>query len=160
MKLSQELCDAMCEQIAKEHQNMLTYNQIQSIFEDYQLTNIAGYFSKQAQDEKSHADKFIDYINKRTGGKVSIQPVDAPLVPIFTLNEIGMIGEIYVSVEEATTESIESLYELALESKSYMDLGFLEEMLNEQVAEEDESNEFSLNIKMVKDLVLFDKSFG
>lgn len=157
MRLSQNLNDALNQQILKEYHNMLVYKQIQSYFEDFQLKHLANYFSSQADDEKSHANKFIDHINRRTGGKVTIDEVDAP---VLNLGDFGSIGETYISVEEDTTESIEELYDLALSEKSYMDLGFLEEMLNEQVSEEDEANEFALRIKMVKDIVLFDATLG
>jgi ferritin len=157
MRLSSVLNSALNEQILKEYHNMLLYRQIESYFQDFQLKGLAGYFAKQAEEEKGHALKFIDYINDRIGGKVALGDVDAPNA---ALTDFSSVGDEYVKTEEATTESIEALYDLALGEKSYMDLGFLEEMLNEQVSEEDEAAEFSLKIKSVKDIVLFDETFN
>lgn len=156
MNLSASLNDALNNQIIHEYKNQLIYSQLESHFEDLQLTKIASYFKKQAQEEKSHADKFIAHINSRTGGKVTIGEVSAPDLQI---SDISSIGDLFVSTEEGTTESIESLYELANEDGSYIDCPFLLEMLQEQVQEEDSANEFSLKAKNVKDLILWDASF-
>jgi ferritin len=156
MNLSSSLNDALNEQIIKEYSNVLVYSQMKSFFEDLQLTKIAKYFGDRSSEEKTHGDKFMAHINARTGGKVTIGEVPAP-----NLGELSVsrIGELYVHQEEATTESIESIYDLAESERSYIDFLFLLEMLAEQVSEEDEANEFSVKAKNVKDLFLWDASF-
>jgi len=156
MNISPSLNDIFNQQIIHEYRNQLIYTQIESLFEALQLKNIAKYFHEQSEHEKGHGDMIVQYLNDRTGGKVNIGEVDAPEVSEFDLENIASM---YVSVEEGTTESLESIYEFALENKSFIDLPFLSDMLKEQVEEEDSANVFALNIKMVKDLVLFDKSF-
>lgn len=156
-KLSTSLNDALNQQIVKEYQNELIYRQIQSYFESTMLMNLAHYFKKQADDENSHAQKFIDYINSRSGGRVVLGTVD---VPDLNLSDFASVGDKYVFVEETTTTSIEELYDLALSEKSYIDLGFLQCMLHEQVSEEKEAMELSAGIKLVKDIVLFDLALG
>lgn len=155
MKLSQSLNDAFNQQILHELRNFLVYKKIQNYFEDLQLKNLANYFSKQADDEKSHADMLINHVNDRIGGIVSIGDVKS--LP-YEIRVIEDVGKIYLIVEEETTKSIESLYDLALEGKSFIDLPFIQEMLAEQVKEEDEALELSAKLNMVKDLVLFDAS--
>jgi ferritin len=157
MKLSNELNGALNEQINIEYHNSLIYAQIASYFEDLQLKKIAEYFRNQSQDEKSHADKFIAHINDRTGGSVSIAETPAPISTQGM--DISRIAELYISTEESTTESIESLYELANEEKSFIDLPFLLDMVREQVEEEDSAQEFALKATKVCDLVLWDSSF-
>ena len=83
---------------------------------------------------------------------------EAPAPNLGDLSPSG-IGELYVKREEATTESIESIYDLADSERSYVDLPFILEMLKEQVSEEDEASEFSMKAKNVKDFVLWDASF-
>jgi ferritin len=156
MNLSTSLNDALNNQIVKEYSNVLAYAQLQSFFEDLQLTRIAKYFGERSDEEKTHANKFMAHINSRTGGKVTVGEVPAPDFRELSVPEIGAL---YVQREEDTTESIESIYELADDEKSYIDLPFILEMLNEQVSEEDEANEFALKAKDVKDLVLWDASF-
>ena len=55
---------------------------------------------------------------------------------------------------------MKSIMDLVLEEKSYVDMGFIQSMLNEQVEEEDSASKFALNIKMCKDIVLFNSTFG
>jgi len=156
MRLSEGLNSALNQQVLIEYKNSLIYKQIESWCEDYQLKNLSKYFHAQSLQEKDHADKFSGYINDRTGGKVDIETVD---VPNLSISDISDIGELSLNIEISTTESIESLYDLALSEKSYIDLGFLQNMLNEQIEEEDWANKLALNLRMVKDIVLFDATF-
>ena len=157
MNLSQVLNDSLNNQIVHEYRNMLIYKQIESYFQNLQLKHIAAYFSKQANEEKGHGDKIVNYLNARTGGNVIIGNIPAPMSLVGYDPET--IGTLYVATEEETTKNLEEIYGLAIESMSFLDLGFLEEMLNEQVEEEDSANEFSMNLAMAKNtLVLFDKS--
>jgi ferritin len=157
MKLSQNLNDAINQQILMEYRNSLLYKAVESLCEDFQLKNLSEYFHKQSLQEKEHGDKFASYINDRTGGKVDLGDVEYPNP---NLIDIYQIGEFSLETEIVTTDSIESLYDLALSEKSYIDLGFLQDMLNEQVEEEDWANKLALNLKMCKDIVLFDATFG
>lgn len=156
MIFSEFLCEAFNQQVLKELGNAEKYMQIASLFEDLQLNNLAEYFKKQSDDEKQHANKFVDHINNRIGGKVSLG--DIPYPDSMPTN-ISQVGDFYVQAEQETTASIESLYDLALSNKSYIDLGFLKEMLDEQVEEEDSASRLSLKLNMTKDIVLFDQNF-
>jgi len=156
VKLSENLNDALNQQIMIELGNQNKYMQIQSLFENMQLKNLAKFFKEQSAGENDHANLFMDYINDRIGGKVKIEEVNSPII---NFEDINSIADFYVKTEQETTESIESLYNLALEEKSYIDLGFLEKMLNEQVEEEDISISFATRIKACKDIVLFDATW-
>jgi ferritin len=155
LKLSQNLLDAMVAQISIELGNQNKYMQVQSYFEDLQLKNLSKFFKDQSAGENSHANLFMNYLNDRNG-KVIIEEVDAPKNNFSSIEEIA---DFYISTEQQTTESIESLYDLALSEKSYIDLGFLSKMLDEQVEEESLSMKVGTNLKMVKDIVLFDATF-
>jgi ferritin len=156
MQLSPSMNEALNQQVIHEYTNQLIYAQIESHFEDLQLTKIAKYFRERSAEEKTHADKFIEHINARTGGKVVLSEVPSPALEI---RDVSSVGDVYVQTEEGTTASIESIYELALDEKSFIDLHFILEMLQEQVSEEDEASEFALKAKNVKDLVLWDATF-
>jgi len=157
MKLSQNLNDALNQQILIELQNQNKYMQIQSLFEDMQLKHLADFFKNQSAGENDHANLFMNHINDRNGGKVTIDEINSPMI---NFSDINSIADFYVLTEQQTTESIESLYDLALEEKSYIDLPFLQKMLDEQVEEEDTSQALALKLKTVKDIILFDATFG
>jgi ferritin len=156
VKLSQNLNDALNQQILIELLNQNKYMQIQSLFEDMQLKNLANFFKEQSAGENSHANLFMDYVNDRIGGKVDIGEINSPLI---NFTDINSIADFYIRTEEETTASIESLYDMALEEKSYIDLGFLTKMLDEQREEEDTAISFGTKLKQVKDLVLFDATW-
>jgi len=156
MKLSQMLCDAINAQIVIELENQNKYMQIQSYFEDLQLKNLAKYFKDQSDGENDHANLFMDYLNDRNGGKVIIGDVESPKSD-FT--DVSSVADFYILTEQQTTDSIESLYDLALSEKSYIDLDFIQSMLKEQVEEEDSSLHLGQQLKSVKDIYLFDSTF-
>lgn len=156
MKLSQELNDILNQQIIHELKNQNIYLQIASYFEDIQLKNLADYFRTQSEGEYDHAKKFIQHINDRTGGKVTIGDVESPSLQ---LNNIEDVANSYIQTEEGTTEAIEEIMALVLMNKSYIDMPFIQSMLDEQVEEEDSANSLGLKIKMTNDLVLFDATF-
>jgi ferritin len=156
LKLSQNLNDALNSQVLIELQNQNKYMAVQSYFEDLQLKKLANFFKSQASGENEHANLFMDHINDRNGGKVTIGEVDEPQI---NFSDLSSVADFYILTEQQTTESIESLYDLALSEKSFIDLPFLSKMLLEQVEEEDTSQKLALNLKMVKDIVLFDATF-
>ena len=155
MRLSETLCDALNQQIIHELTNASKYMQVASLFDDLQLTNLASYFRKQSDDEKQHANKFMNHINDRIGGKVTLQETPFQQVNL----DIYSVGNFYIETEVNTTASIESLYDLAFSEKPYIDLSFLSDMLQEQVEEEDSASKLAMNLSMVKDFVIFDKTF-
>jgi ferritin len=156
MKLSQNLNDALNAQIMIELGNQNKYMQVQSHFEDLQLKKLAEFFGKQSMGENEHANLFMGHINDRNGGKVNIGEVEIPDLQFANIDEVA---DFYVLTEQQTTESIEALYDMAMSEKSYIDIPFLDKLLDEQVEEEDTSQRLALNLKTVKDLVLFDATF-
>ena len=157
MRLSNELNEALNFQVLHEYRNMHIYKMIEAYFEDLQLINIAKYFAEQAAHENDHAIMFFNYINERTGGEILLlRNLDIS----FDFSNLSSIMDTYIRVEEETTASIEEIYGLAFNQNSFVDLGFLQKMLNEQVEEEDSANKFSTKIRAVKDLVLFDAMMG
>ena len=156
MKLSQNLNDALNQQILKELANQIKYMQMESYFENLQLKNLAKFFKIQSDGEHDHAHLFMDHINDRNGGNVDLGEVVTPMVNM--TDPISVIED-YIKGEQDTTASIEELYDMAFSEKSFIDLPFLSTMLDEQVEEEDISQRLGENLRMCKDIVLFDVAF-
>jgi ferritin len=156
MRLSQELNDVLNEQVVIELRNANSYSQVEAFFKDLGLDHLARYFHLQSKEERHHATEFMKYINKRLGGKVTIGDVPAPGL---NLNSIKDVAAAYLSLETATTESIEEIMQMVLDNKSYIDMDFIQEMLEEQVEEEDEAMEFANKIVATQDLLLLDKIY-
>ena len=157
MRLSEKLNMALNYQVAHEFLNMAKYKVMQSYFEDLRLKNLSDKFSKQADEEYSHATKIINYINTRLGGKYIPQEIPNPELQISSVQDLARL---YLQTEVETTESLEAIYELICEEKSFIDKDFITEMLKTQVLEEDEADEFVKKASLTNDLILLDMAYG
>jgi len=157
MKMTQELSEALNAQAAHEYKNMFAYKQIESYFEDKQLINLAEYFRKQSDHEREHGDMIVAYLHSRTGGSVKVEEIEDSSLEIIAPEQAG---DLFVRLEELTTVSLEAIYGLILGEKSYVDLGFVQKMLVEQVEEEDIASQFAMQIKETKDIYVFNAVFG
>lgn len=156
MKLSEKLNTMFNTQVTHERKNNAIYLQIGSYFEDMQLIKLANFFMSQAEQENGHAKKVVDHLNNRVGGKVTVQAVEAPSIVI---NSTKDIADLYLKTEIETTKALESIYKVAMDEGSFIDLTFLHQMLEEQIEEEDLAAQFALQIQMCKDLVLYNNTF-
>jgi ferritin len=153
LKLSIELNDYLNKQANHELANIAKYKQIASYFEDLRLLNLAKKFYLQADEEYNHFSKVIKYINSRIGGKYF--PAELETIDL-GISSPKDVGQIYLDTEVGTTEALEEISEYIYDSRSYIDVSFIQEMLLIQVEEEDSADEFMKKINMVSDIVLFD----
>jgi len=154
MRLPQLLNDAFNEQILSELSNALLYEEMASLADSIGMCHTAAFFMGQAKEERAHAQMFVKHLNSRIGGQVS--HVESVPGHKFELSEISQIGSLFVQAEQKTSENIESLYALALEQSSYMDLPFLLEMLLEQSHEEATAVTFEMKLASSNDMTTFD----
>jgi len=153
VKLSENLNEVLNEQAGKELFNQRKYMVLYSYFDALRLTNIAKMFLSQADEEYGHYKKIIEYLNTRLGGRH--YPVEIE-IPNIQLGSPKDAGQIFLDAEVETTQSLEEIADMIYDSKSYIDVPFIHEMLRDQLVEEDEAEEFMLKINAVSDLVLFD----
>ena len=156
MKLSENLNEVLNEQAGKELFNQRKYTILYSYFDALRLTNIAKMFLSQADEEYGHYKKIIEYLNTRLGGRH--YPVEIE-VPNIQLGSPKDAGQIFLDAEIETTQSLEEIADMIYDSKSYIDVPFIQEMLGYQLIEEDEAEEFMLKINSVSDMVLFDATW-
>jgi ferritin len=157
LKISDNLNKLINSQIAHELLNRMKYIQIYSHFEDLQLLKLSKKFKDQADEELGHSQQLIDYLNERLGGKVSVSEIPASDLQLVTLQDVA---NAYMETELLTTEMIQEIMEAVEVEKSYIDRKFVEEFLHQQIKEEDEADEFMKKTMLVKDILLFDATFG
>jgi ferritin len=131
MRISAALNDAFNEQIGRELTSSNLYLNIGAYFDDRALRKLSGFFFKQAEEERAHALKFIDYLGD-VDGKVVVPAIKA------TKSE-------YQSAEEAIqtsfdaeldiTAAINRLVDIAISDKDYAAQEFLRWFVTEQVEE-------------------------
>lgn len=130
--LSPKLLGALNDQINAELGSAYTYLAMAAHFEASNLQGSAKWMRRQAQEEVSHAMKIFDFVND-CSGRVVLKAIPEPQ------GEFSSIVEIWESAlkqEQAVSERIRSLYELAAEEKNYATQTMLQWFVAEQVEEE------------------------
>jgi ferritin len=96
------------------------------------LTGFAGFFAKQAAEEREHADKMIKHLLDR-GASPELTAIPVPAQAWKTLLEAALQAQ---SMEQANTKGIHAVYEAALAAKDFPAQVLMHWFINEQVEEE------------------------
>lgn len=131
MMISKELNDAINVQIGAEFAASLQYVAIATHFDGEGLKKMAEFFYKQAEEEKEHAMKFVQYLVD-TGGDVRIPAVSAPKATFESAEEAVKLS---LDWELEVTRQINALYDIARGKNDYAGQNFLDWFVEEQVEE-------------------------
>lgn len=133
MMIKERVAAALNEQLLSEFTAEAQYLAIAIYFEEEVLPELAGFFYSQADEERMHALKIVDFMLE-TGAR--------PLIPA-----IGEVKNAFSSVEEAVelalenekkvTNEIDNLVNIALEERDNTSNNFLQWFVEEQVEEID-----------------------
>ncbi|KAL4189661.1 hypothetical protein AMTRI_Chr08g166470 [Amborella trichopoda] len=128
---------AINEQINVEYNVSYVYHAMFAYFDrdNVALKGLAKYFKEASEEERQHAEKLMEYQNKR-GGKVKLQSILMPVTE-FDHPEKGdalYAMELALSLEKLTNEKLLALHKAAEKSNDPQMLDFIEsEYLAEQV---------------------------
>lgn len=156
---NEKLTKALNEQINKEMASAYLYLGMATHFEAEGLRGFSGWMHKQAQEEMEHAMKIYNFLFE-VNAKPVLGKLEAPKT------EYGKAQEVFKLVlkhEKTVTDSINKLYELALEEKDFKTQVFLQWFISEQVEEEETVNEILDKFKFVDSnaaLLFLDKELG
>ena len=109
-----------------------SYLQMAAYFSHQNLDGMSRWMRAQAEEERSHADRFLDFILDR-GGKAVIGEVEAPRGEFSGAEEVFATA---LSQEEAVTAAIHDLYRLADKLGDLASIPFLLDFISEQTEEE------------------------
>ncbi len=96
------------------------------------LKGFAGFFAKQAGEEREHADKMVKHVLDR-GLAPALAAIAAPKQDYSTLLDVVEQAQM---MEQANTRGINAVYEAALADKDYPAQVLMHWFINEQVEEE------------------------
>ncbi|KAK1415459.1 hypothetical protein QVD17_31241 [Tagetes erecta] len=125
------------EQINVEYNVSYVYHAMYAYFDrdNVALKGLAKFFKESSEEEREHAEKFMEYQNKR-GGKVKLQSIIMPLSE-FDHEEKGdalYAMELALSLEKLTNEKLLNVHEVANRNNDVQLADFVEsEFLGEQV---------------------------
>ncbi len=131
MLISRDLAKAINQQIGNEFGAHMQYLSIAAHFRQKQLTLLAKLFFAQADEEKDHAMKFINYVLD-TKAELQIPAIVAPK-PVFASAEEAV--QAALTWEQEVTRQITGLMEIAVKDNDYMSQSFLQWFIDEQLEE-------------------------
>ena len=129
--ISRELTKAFNEQIGHEFGASLQYVSIAAHFHERHLTLLGKLFMDQADEEKQHALKFVQYVLD-TKGELKIPAIPAP-TPRFATAEDAV--QAALTWEQDVTGQITRLMDLAVKQNDYLAQSFLQWFVDEQLEE-------------------------
>jgi bacterioferritin B len=129
--ISRELTKAFNAQIGHEFGASLQYVSIAAHFNQRHLTLLAKLFFAQADEERQHALKFVQYVLDAKGD-LQIPPIPAPS-PTFGSAEDAVAAAL--NWEKDVTRQITSLMDLAVKENDYLAQSFLQWFIDEQLEE-------------------------
>ena len=131
MLISQELATAFNQQIGNEFGASMQYVSIAAHFQQRHLTLLAKLFMAQADEERAHAMKFVQYVLD-TKGQLRLPAIAAP-APTFASAEEAVAAAL--GWEEEVTRQIGALMDLAVRQNDYLAQSFLQWFIDEQLEE-------------------------
>jgi ferritin len=131
MLIDKELEAAINAQIGREFGASMQYISIASYFDNEDLEQLASFFFRQAEEEKTHGMKFVKYILD-AGGQVRIPAIDAAR---YDFKNAADAVQAALDWEMEVTRQINGLMDIAVNQKDYIAQNFLQWFVNEQLEE-------------------------
>lgn len=148
MKLSDKLEKMLNDQVRMELESAYKYEGMRLYFKDLGIPGATSWMAIQVEEEREHAEDFIDFILE----------VDGKLAPIGALEEQPVEYESILDVfekglehEKLISKSIREILDVAMEEGHYAAQNFLRTYIDEQVEEEDHFREQIDLVKMAGD---------
>jgi ferritin len=123
---------ALNKQLQQELAASYGYLSLSVWFEQQVLKGFAAFFLKQAQEEREHAMKILEYIQD-TGGAVTLGGIEAPRQKFGSVLEAVQQAQ---TAERNNTASINEVYQIAQKENDLATQQMLDWFIKEQVEEE------------------------
>lgn len=144
--LDKKIETAINKQINHELSNAHAYQAVALYFEAKYMHGFAKWMLKQVQDERTHAQKFIEYLNARQG-TVKLGAIEAP---VSNFDSCAAAAKATLELEQSTTRLIYDLHKLAGQANDLATQSMLKWFIDEQVEEEDWATELTSQIAEVE----------
>ena len=132
MRMPEKLERAFNDQVDMELYSSAAYLQMAIYFSDCNLTGMSDWMRAQAEEERNHALRFLDFLLDR-GNRAELGAVERPNAQFSSAEEVFATA---LEQEQRVTEAIHSLYRLATEEGDLASFPFLQDFLGEQNEEE------------------------
>lgn len=158
--MNEKIFKALNDQIKMEFYSSFLYLSVASYFENIPLEGMAKWFRNQANEEHEHGMKIYEYLLDRNL-HVDLQAIDKPTRTFKSPREAF---ELALKHEQAVTQSIHKIYDLAVQEKDHATHLFLQWYITEQVEEEKNAQDNLDQIELIGDdkaaLFVLDQNFA
>lgn len=131
MLISKELENAINTQVGNEIGASMQYISIASYFDNEDLEQLSEFFFRQADEERMHAMKFLNYVLE-AGGQVRIPAIPAARHDFQSAEDAVQAA---LDWELNVTKQINGIMDIAVQQKDYIAQNFLQWFVNEQLEE-------------------------
>lgn len=135
--ISKKVAAAINAQIGLEFLASLQYEAIAAWFKLEGLPRLKAHFSKQAEEERTHAHRFITYLLD-AGMELALPAIPAPQCQFKSAEEAAQLA---LDHELKVTDSIKSLLNLAEKENDHFTQNSLQWFINEQLEEVSSADE-------------------
>jgi ferritin len=132
-RIGDGMVEALNEQLGRELEASQQYLAMAVYLDDLSLQNLAGFYYRQAEEERGHAMKIVRYLGE-AGKRAVVPQLPAPKAVFESPKEVA---EVSLAQERGVTDAVHALVDRALEDKDHATFHFLQWFVDEQVEEED-----------------------
>lgn len=145
--ISKEMVAALNKQIKEELYSSYLYLSMSAYADSKNLKGFAHWLRFQADEEREHGLKIMDYLLS-IGAQVVLEPIDKPPVEFGTPKNLF---EGVIKHEQKITGLIHKLYDQAVVEKDYRTQIMLQWFVTEQIEEEENAQEILARLEAVDD---------
>jgi ferritin len=128
MLIGKKMTDELNAQVGREYGASMQYVAMAAWLEEQGFTGFASFFHAQADEERGHGRKIVDYLGE-VGGRVDLPALPKPRADY---GSVEQALEHFLELEEGVTRAIYSLVELAVAEKDHSANQFLQWYVKEQ----------------------------
>lgn len=158
--IAETILHALNQQVQHEQSNAHAYHAVSLYFRREDLRGLEAYMARQAEEERAHAEKFIQHVSDR-GGRVELGTINAPNADFGSALDAARHVR---HLEIKTSQTIHRLYEHACNESDYALQVLLHGFITEQVEEEKWSQELMVGLQRFHEhpdqLLLLDQQWG
>lgn len=141
--ISEKMNEALNQQVGNEFGTSLQYVAVAAHFDEDGLPELAAHFYRQAEEERTHAMKFVKYVVD-AGGHLEIPALEKPVSSFASAEEAVRLAH---DGEVDVTRQINMLVDLARHEGDHMTENFLQWFVTEQLEEVSTSGELHKVVK-------------
>jgi ferritin len=161
MRMANNVLEAINEQVNNELDASHSYLSMSAVCERMDFPGAGRWFLLQSDEERMHALKLFDYLNKRDF-TIVLAKIDKPNHA--RAGKLIAVFEAALEQEMSVSRQIDSLYELAYKNRDFASVVELQWFLTEQVEEEKSVRDIVAQLKLVGNdpagLLAIDRQLG